>query len=586
MNGLEVTVLVGITVLTGAILAPRLRVAVPLLLVVAGLALGFIPEVREIELPPETVLLLFLPVLLFWESLTTSLRSIRRDFRGIFLMSTALVVASAFAVAGIAYLLGLPWDAALILGAAVAPTDATAVAALGRMLPRRNFMNLKAESLTNDGTALVIYGVAVGVAVGGTYTPLDVTGLVALSYVGGAAAGIVVAGLAYLVMRRTRNTLNLNIALLLVPFTAFLVAELIHASGVLAVVVAGLIIAYIQPRISTAASRRQAAWTWPLGSFLLNGSLFVLIGFEVQAVAHEIPGREIGWLAVMTVAVWLVLLVARFVFQTTSVMIIRLLDRRPSQRLRRTTYRARIVSAVAGFRGAVSLAIALSVPLTTASGEALPGRDEIIFVTAGVILLTLLVQGPLLPTVVRWARLPDDMAMQKELELAERAITGAALTAVKEIALDHGISEETRDRLTRDYYEFLERNNERAQAREQAEVDRQIADLDRRIGETGDAVPDPATAAGLSRAGAEQPEAAAEEASATATALLEAPAPLPSPRERDEEYSRLRIAVLDRKREVLYRLRREGAVDDAVVTQIQTRLDVEELRITGIETLD
>ena len=564
MNGLEVTVLLGITVLTGAILAPRFRVAMPLLLLVAGLALGFIPEVRDIVLPPETVLLLFLPVLLFWESMTTSLRSIRRDFRGIFLMSTALVVASAFAVAGIAYALGLPWDAALILGAAVAPTDATAVAALGRMLPRRNFMNLKAESLTNDGTALVIYGVAVGVAVGGQYTPLDITGLVLLSYVGGAAAGVAVAGIAYLVMRRLRNTLNLNIALLLVPFTAFLIAELIHASGVLAVVVAGLIVAYIQPRISTAASRRQAAWTWPLGSFLLNGSLFVLIGFEVQAVAHEIPGREIGWLVVMTVAVWLVLLVARFVFQTTSVMIIRLLDRRPSQRLRRTTYRARIVSAVAGFRGAVSLAIALSVPLTTAAGESLPGRDEIIFVTAGVIVLTLLVQGPLLPVVVRWARLHDDSALQHELELAERAITGAALTAVKELAHDHGISEEIRDRLTRDYYEYLERNNERVQAREQAEVDRQIVDLDRRF---------------------EGTETAAE-ASATATALMEAPAPLPSPRERDEEYSRLRIAVLDRKREVLYRLRREGAVDDAVVTQIQTRLDVEELRITGIEVLD
>ncbi|MEV4689248.1 Na+/H+ antiporter [Microbacterium sp. LWH3-1.2] len=563
MNGLEVTVLLGITVLTGAILAPRFRVAMPLLLLVAGLALGFIPEVREIVLPPETVLLLFLPVLLFWESMTTSLRSIRRDFRGIFLMSTGLVVASAFAVAGVAYALGLPWDAALILGAAVAPTDATAVAALGRMLPRRNFMNLKAESLTNDGTALVIYGVAVGVAVGGQYTPLDITGLVLLSYVGGAAAGVVVAGAAYLVMRRLPNTLNLNIALLLVPFTAFLVAELIHASGVLAVVVAGLIVAYINPRISTAASRRQAAWTWPLGSFLLNGSLFVLIGFEVQAVAHEIPGREIGGLAVMTVAVWLVLLVARFVFQTTSVMIIRLLDRRPSQRLRRTTYRARIVSAVAGFRGAVSLAIALSVPLTTSAGEVLPGRDEIIFVTAGVIVLTLLVQGPLLPAVVRWARLPDDSALQHELELAERAITGAALTAVKELARDHGISEEIRDRLTRDYYEYLERNNERAQAREQAEVDRQIADLDRRI-EGTDAVA----------------------AAATATALLEVPAPLPSPRERDAEYSRLRIAVLDRKREVLYRLRREGAVDDAVVTQIQTRLDVEELRITGIEVLD
>lgn len=564
MNGLEVTVLLGITVLTGAILAPRFRVAMPLLLLVAGLALGFIPEVREIVLPPETVLLLFLPVLLFWESMTTSLRSIRRDFRGIFLMSTGLVVASAFAVAGVAYALGLPWDAALILGAAVAPTDATAVAALGRMLPRRNFMNLKAESLTNDGTALVIYGVAVGVAAGGQYTPLDVTGLVLLSYGGGAAAGIAVAAVAYLVMSRVRSTLNLNIALLLVPFTAFLVAELIHASGVLAVVVAGLIVAYVNPRISTAASRRQAAWTWPLGSFLLNGSLFVLIGCEVQAVAHEIPAREIGWLAVVTVAAWLVLLVARFVFQTTSVMIIRLLDRRPSQRLRRTTYRARIVSAVAGFRGAVSLAIALSVPLTTGAGAPLEGRDEIIFVTAGVIVLTLLVQGPILPAVVRWARLPDDLAVQQELELAERAITGAALTAVNELAQDHGVSEEIRDRLTRDYYEYLERNNERVQAREQAEVDRRIAELDRQI----------------------EGSAAGSEAAGAATALLEAPAPLPSPRERDEEYSRLRIAVLDRKREVLYRLRREGAVDDTVVTQIQTRLDIEELRITGIDPLD
>lgn len=564
MTGLEVTVLVGITVLVGAILAPRLRVAVPLLLVVAGLALGFVPEVREIELPPETVLLLFLPVLLFWESMTTSLRSIRRDFRGIVLMSTLLVVASAFAVAGIASAWGLPWEAALILGAAVAPTDATAVAALGRLLPRRNFMNLKAESLTNDGTALVIYGVAVGVAVGGRYTPLDVTGLVLVAYAGGIAAGLAVAGLAYLVMRRLRNTLNLNIALLLVPFTAFLLAELIHASGVLAVVVAGLIVAYISPRISTAASRRQAAWTWPLGAFLLNGSLFVLIGFEVQAVAHEIPAREIGWLVLVTVAVWLVLLVTRFVFQTAAVMTIRMLDRRPSQRLRRTTWRSRVVSAFAGFRGAVSLAIALSVPFTTTAGDLLPGRDEIIFVTAGVILLTLLVQGPLLPALVRWARFPDDQAMQQELELAERAITGAALTAVADLARDHGISAEIRDRLTRDYYEYLERNNERVLARERARADDEIADLETTF---------------------EGADASAS-ASATATATLESPAPLPSPRERDEEYSRLRIAVLDRKREVLYRLRREGVVDDAVVTQIQTRLDVEELRITGVEVLD
>ena len=137
------------------------------MLVIFGLALGFIPPLREVQLPPETVLLLFLPVMLFWESLTTSLRSIRRDFRYILPMSTVLVVASAFAVAGVGVLFGMPWEIALILGAAVAPPDATAVAALGRLLPRRMFMKLKAESLTNDGTALVLYAIAVSLAVGG-----------------------------------------------------------------------------------------------------------------------------------------------------------------------------------------------------------------------------------------------------------------------------------------------------------------------------------------------------------------------------------------------------------------------------------
>ena len=135
MAGLEVTVLLGLTILTGALLAPRLRLALPLVLVILGLALGLVPALQEIQLPPETVLMLFLPVMLFWESLTTSLRAIRRDFRYILPMSTLLVVASAFAVAGIGVLCGMPWEIALILGAAVAPPDATAVAALGRMLP-------------------------------------------------------------------------------------------------------------------------------------------------------------------------------------------------------------------------------------------------------------------------------------------------------------------------------------------------------------------------------------------------------------------------------------------------------------------
>ncbi len=237
MEGLEVTVLIGLTILVGALIAPRVRLALPLVLVILGLLLGFVPQLREIQLPPETVLLLFLSVMLFWESLTTSLRSIRRDFRYILPMSTVLVVASAFAVAGVGLLFGMPWETALILGAAVAPPDATAVAALGRLLPRRMFMKLKAESLTNDGTALVLYAIAVSLALGGNITPLSVTMSVLTSYIGGIAAGAVIAALGYLLLRRTSSTVVINVTLLLVPFSAFLLAEIVHASGVLAVVV-------------------------------------------------------------------------------------------------------------------------------------------------------------------------------------------------------------------------------------------------------------------------------------------------------------------------------------------------------------
>src|SRR3954454_20384461 len=556
MNGLEITVTLGAAVFTGTLLAPRLRMATPLLLLLLGLALGFLPELRHIELHPQMVLLIFLPVMLFWESLTTSLRSIRRDFRGIMIMSTLLVVATAFAVAGIAHSLGIPWAAALVLGAAVAPPDATAVAALGRTLPHRNFMLLKAESLTNDGTVLVVYAIAVGIAVGGDYTTLEVTGLVARSYLGGVAVGAAVAAAAYVLLRPLRDATTINVGLLLVPFLPYLIAELIGAAGVLAVVVAGLAVGFTSARISTAASRRQTESAWPLGSQLLNGSLFVLIGLEVQTVIRELGIAAIGRLLAVVVAVWVGLLVVRFLFQTLSVSLIRLLDRRPSQRARRMSYRARVVSAVAGFRGAVSLAIALSVPVTLDDGSPFPGRDAIVFVTTGVIVLTLLVQGPLLPVVVRWARLPQDTGLDDELELAERTLTTTTVTAIPELADEHGISDEVRDRVTHDYAEHLSLVEASDQKRRAASSEAIPGDIASGSGDEPVAMPRQVTVAD------------------------------PSPLARDEEYRRLRLALLDRKREVLLRLRRDGAIDDSVARRVQTRIDIEELRLTGVEPID
>ncbi|GAA1208674.1 Na+/H+ antiporter [Microbacterium maritypicum] len=594
MEGLEVTVLLGLTILVGTLIAPRVRLALPLVLVIFGLLLGFVPQLREVQLPPETVLLLFLPVMLFWESLTTSLRSIRRDFRYILPMSTVLVVASAFAVAGIGVLFGMPWEIALILGAAVAPPDATAVAALGRLLPRRMFMKLKAESLTNDGTALVLYAIAVSLALGGQITPLSVTLDVLLSYVGGIAGGVVVAGLGYLLLRRTSSTIVINVALLLIPFTAFLVAEMVHASGVLAVVVAGLIVAYVAPRVTTASSRRQADAAWPFGVFLLNGALFVLIGLEVQYVVHEISAAAIGRLVLLTLAVWVTLLVVRYLFQLLNVLVQRPAGPRPAPGARA---RARVVSTVAGMRGAVSLAIALSVPAAVTEGGAVNGRDEIVFVTAGVILLSLLVQGPLLPAIVRWARFPVDHVEDEEYELAERAISGAALAALDDLASEHGVGQEVLDHVRSEGYRMLEVANARALAREQALVDAEADALDEMLGE-----PDPlgAGTAGPTRPvapGADQDSgggtaqiAAADATDGAVLQIIATSADVDlaqrSPLIRHDEHTRLKLALIDRKREVLLGLRGSGTVDDIVVRRISARLDLEQVRLQGIEEYD
>lgn len=629
MEGLEVTVLLGLTILVGAMIAPRVRLALPLVLVIFGLLLGFIPQLREIQLPPETVLLLFLPVMLFWESLTTSLRSIRRDFRYILPMSTLLVVASAFAVAGVGLLFGMPWETALILGAAVAPPDATAVAALGRLLPQRLFMKLKAESLTNDGTALVLYAIAVSLALGGQITPWTVTMSVLMSYAGGIAAGAAIAALAYVLLRATSSTIVINVTLLLIPFSAFLLAEIVHASGVLAVVVAGLVVAYVAPRVTTASSRRQADAAWPFGVFLLNGALFVLIGLEVQFVAHEISAAAIGRLVLITLGVWVTLLVVRYLFQVMNMPFQRRTGTRPSAGARA---RSMAVSTMAGMRGAVSLAIALSVPAASATQGEIAGRDEIVFVTAGVILLSLLVQGPLLPAIVRWARFPVDHAADEEYELAERAISGAALAALDDIAAEHAIGQEVRDKVRAEGYQMLEFSNARALAREQAIVDAEARALDELLGE-----PDPLGVTGSAGAsmepgidrdgidsinsinsidsmdsvgidggvnsagtGADAPSStiAADRVLTGASGDVEVrtlqmiatstdvDVMQRSPLLRHEEHTRLKLALLDRKREVLLGLRRSGTVDDLVVRRISARLDLEQVRLQGIEEYD
>ena len=530
MAALELVVLLGTVIVVGGVLSRRLGIAPPVLLLLLGVLLGFVPALREVHLPPELMLLVFLPALLYWEALTASLREIRANLRGIVLVSTLLVALTAWAVAAVAHAFGMPWGPAWVLGAALAPTDATAVATLSRLLPRRPMGVLRAEGLVNDGTALVIYGVAVGVTVGEeALTGGRVTWLLVVSYGGGVLAGLAVAWLGLQLRRRLDDVYLGNTVTMLTPFAAFLLAELVEASGVLAVVVTGLVMGQAGPRVVGAAVRRVAEPFWSLGTYLLNAALFVLVGIEVQSAVRGATGSAVGGAVVLAFAVWGTILVVRCAFLFGSVYAIRLLDRRPSQRLRRVSDRSRIVSTVAGFRGAVSLAAALAVPTTVASGAQFPDRGRIVFVTAVVVTLTLAVQGLVLPAVVRWARFAQDDGAAQERRLAERESTRSALDALPGIAAGVGVDDDVVETVRAQYVERL------------ALLDAPDADED------------------------------AE----------------PDSRRRQRTETALRLALLAHKRATVIALRDERRIDDAVLRQVQARLDIEELRLSREDlTLD
>lgn len=527
MNSLRdpgLVVALGLAVLVCDVVASRIRVAPPVVLLVCGALLGFVPALRSTHLPPSVVLLLFLPALLYWESLTTSLREIRRYLRLITLTSTALIAATAAAVAVAGHAFGLPWGPAWVLGAALAPTDATAVGVLASALPRRAVTLLRAESLVNDGTALVIYGLAVGVTTGEEHlSVLHVSGLLLLSYTGGAAAGVATAWVAIQVRRRLDDPLLNNLAALLTPFTAFLVAEAIHASGVLGVVVCGLIMSQTGPRVNRANTRQQSIAFWSLGTFVLNGALFVLIGLELQTAIRGLTSVDLARGLILVVVVSAALIGVRFAWLFTTPYLIRAVDRRPKQRQLRMGARGRTLSAAAGFRGAVSLAAVLAVPRTVHSGGPFPDRDEIVFVAAGVIAVTL-AQALLLPTIVRWARLPQDSAVTSEEHLAQTTATQEALDALPRLAAELHTDSEVTDRLRREYTEHLH----------------------------------------VLRAGTDDPD--------------------DEPAERhDRQYTALRLAGVARKRATMLRLRDEQRIDDTVLRRLEDRLDLEELRLTDEE---
>lgn len=523
MLGLELVVVLGVCILASSVASGRLRVAAPVLLVLCGAVLGFVPALESVSLPPEAMLLIFLPALLYWESLNTSLREIRSNLRPIVLLSTLLVLATAAAVAAVAHALGLDWGPAWVLGAALAPTDATAVSAIARGMPRRTTTILRAESLINDGTALVIYAIAVAITTGEQQFSTGLVGFrLLLSYAGGAAAGLLVAWLVVQVRKRLDNPVHETCVSILTPFAAFLLAELVHGSGVIAVVTCGLALARVGPRIVRADARQVSTAFWSIATFLLNGALFVLIGLQANSAVRSLDGSEILTAAGAIGLVALTVAGTRLLWSYTTPYIIRAIDRRPQQRLRRVGARQRLVSSAAGFRGAVSLAAALAVPETVVGGGPFPFREEIILVTSGVVVLTLVVQSIMLPSILRFSQLPEDTALDEELRLAQSTASEEAYEALPSLADKVGVSDVVYKRVLAEYEHHLEV---------------------RRAKEAGD-----------------------EEGAQS-----------------ELEYTALRLELIAHKRATVVRLRDEAAIDDTVLRAVQRRLDVEEVRLSRRE---
>jgi Na+/H+ antiporter len=443
-----------------SVLAGVVRAPYPIVLVLGGLVLGFVPGVPAAQLPPDLVLVLFLPPLLYQSAFFSSPRDLRSDARAISISAVVLVLATMVAVAAVAHALvpGLPWAAAFTLGAIVSPTDPLAATAIARRLgvPRRLVVLLEGESLVNDATALVAYRLALAAVVTGSFSLWEAGLRFVAGAVGGVAIGLAVGWLIAEARRRIEDP-EVEIVLSVVTgYAAYLPAELLGASGVLAAVTAGLYVGWQAPRLASPATRLLGFSFWEVLVYLLNAVLFVLVGLQLHPILSGVGGRSAAALLGLAALVSAVVIAVRIASGFTFPYLVRAIDRRPTQVARRVGARQRLVIGWSGMRGAVSLAAALALPTETAAGRAFPERNLILFMTFCVILATLVVQGLTLPWLIRRLGVTDDgSAEQQELRGRLRA-TDAALARLEELAGEGWTRDDTVERM-RGLYQFRRR---------------------------------------------------------------------------------------------------------------------------------
>jgi Na+/H+ antiporter len=443
--------LILLAVLAGtALLARRTNVAPAILLLLSGIVLAFVPGMPSIELPPELVLLVVLPPLIYSASVAMSWREFKSNLRPIILLSVGCVIFTACAVAAAThYLIGLPWGVGFLLGAIVAPPDVVAPLAIARKLgmPRRILVVLEGEGLANDATALILYRFAVAAISTGMFSLPIATGSFAAIVVCELLFGTAVGWLSLRMRHRARDP-QVEITLsLITPYLAFWIPHHFGGSGVIATVACGLYISWNGPLLISSATRLQGIFFWDLVIYLIEGLLFLLTGFQMRLLFEKSKAFPLGEILTATALVAIIVIVARFAWVYPATYLPRLINPWLRARDPSPSWRSVFVIAFTGVRGAVSLAAALALPFALPNGEAFPHRDLILFVSFGVIFITLVGLGLSLPPVVRWLGVTqfgrDEHVADHESEIAaRREALDAALKSLDAITDDRELSDE------------------------------------------------------------------------------------------------------------------------------------------------
>ncbi|HXY85957.1 MAG TPA: Na+/H+ antiporter [Gaiellaceae bacterium] len=437
--------------------APIVRIPYPIFLVLGGLALGFVPGIPSIELPPDVVLVAVLPPLVYSAAYYTSLRDLRANARPLALLSIGLVIFTTLTVAVAAHELvgGFSWSAAFVLGAVVSPTDPLAATQIAHRLgvPRRVIAIIEGEGLINDGTALVLYKVAVAAVVAGTFSLVHASLLFVWSVVGGIGIGLVV-GYLIAAVRRPLNNPPVEVTISLMSgYFAFIPAAAAHASGVLAVVAAGVYLGWHTPELTNVQSRLQGEALWEILTFVINALLFAVVGLQLPHILDDLKGTSTTSLADDALIVCGAVILTRIVWVPVFTYLPRWLFPRIRARDPYPPLSYPIVISWAGLRGAVSLAAALALPLTTRDGSDFAERNLIVFLTFCVIFATLVVQGLTLPGLIRLLGLEDDGVAEREDAKARIKAAEAALARLDQLLDEEWVNEDTARRL-RGTYEF------------------------------------------------------------------------------------------------------------------------------------